>query len=305
MEKFSENKENFFLAFGLYRPHIPFVAPKKYFSMYDENEIQVPSNGDDFLLSVSDPAKKSLRARKEQINLDKNLKKTIKHAYYATTSFVDAQVGKVLDKLKETGLDKNTIVIFTSDHGYHLGEKGHWQKQTLYDRSTRVPLIIAGPGILSNKKEMTTPVELVDIYKTITDLLGFETPSFVQGESLKPFLTKEKKINKSSALSELQVYLNGNLAQGYSIKTSRFRLIKWNYKNETYYEFYDHKFDKGESHNLSNNSSYQLVMDSLKIELGKRVKQASLTPEGVGKQIENAKPTFEPLRIHSHPKSKN
>ena len=305
LEKFSENKENFFLAFGLYRPHIPFVAPKKYFSMYDEKKIQVPSNGDDFLLSVSDPAKKSLRARKEQINLDKNLKKTIKHAYYATTSFVDAQVGKVLDKLKETGLDKNTIVIFTSDHGYHLGEKGHWQKQTLYDRSTRVPLIIAGPGILSNKKEMTTPVELVDIYKTITDLLGFETPSFVQGESLKPFLTKEKKINKSSALSELQVYLNGNLAQGYSIKTSRFRLIKWNYKNETYYEFYDHKFDKGESHNLSNNSSYQLVMDSLKIELGKRVKQASLTPEGVGKQIENAKPTFEPLRIHSHPKSKN
>ena len=296
LEKFSENKENFFLAFGLYRPHIPFVAPKKYFSMYDEKKIQVPSNGDDFLLSVSDPAKKSLRARKEQINLDKNLKKTIKHAYYATTSFVDAQVGKVLDKLKETGLDKNTIVIFTSDHGYHLGEKGHWQKQTLYDRSTRVPLIIAGPGILSNKKEMTTPVELVDIYKTITDLLGFETPSFVQGESLKPFLTKEKKINKSSALSELQVYLNGNLAQGYSIKTSRFRLIKWNYKNETYYEFYDHKFDKGESHNLSNNSSYQLVMDSLKIELGKRVKQASLTPEGVGKQIENAKPTFEPLR---------
>jgi len=305
LEKFSENKENFFLAFGLYRPHIPFVAPKKYFSMYDEKKIQVPSNGDDFLLSVSDPAKKSLRARKEQINLDKNLKKTIKHAYYATTSFVDAQVGKVLDKLKETGLDKNTIVIFTSDHGYHLGEKGHWQKQTLYDRSTRVPLIIAGPGILSNKKEMTTPVELVDIYKTITDLLGFETPSFVQGESLKPFLTKEKKINKSSALSELQVYLNGNLAQGYSIKTSRFRLIKWNYKNETYYEFYDHKFDKGESHNLSNNSSYQLVMDSLKIELGKRVKQASLTPEGVGKQIENAKPTFEPLRIHSRPKSKN
>ena len=152
---------------------------------------------------------------------------------------------------------------------------------------------------------MTTPVELVDIYKTITDLLGFETPSFVQGESLKPFLTKEKKINKSSALSELQVYLNGNLAQGYSIKTSRFRLIKWNYKNETYYEFYDHKFDKGESHNLSNNSSYQLVMDSLKIELGKRVKQASLTPEGVGKQIENAQPTFEPLRIHSRPKSKN
>ena len=152
---------------------------------------------------------------------------------------------------------------------------------------------------------MTTPVELVDIYRTITDLLGFETPSFVQGESLKPILTRDGKIDKSSALTELQVYVKGKLAQGYSMKTSRFRLIEWKYKNETYYEFYDHKFDKGESHNLSNNSSYQLVMDSLKIELGNRVKQASLIPKGVGKQIENAQPTFEPLRIHSHPKSKN
>lgn len=305
LDKFSKNKENFFLAYGLYRPHIPFVAPKKYFHMYDEQKIEIPSNGDDFLLTVSDPAKKSLRARKEQINLDYNLKKRIKHAYYATTSFVDAQVGRVLEKLKETGLDKNTIVIFTSDHGYHLGEKGHWQKQTLYERSTRVPLIIAGPGLLSNKKDMSTPVELVDIYKTITDLLGFETPLFVQGESLKPILTKAEKINKSSALSELQVYVNGNLAQGYSIKTSRYRLIEWKHKNNTHYEFYDHKFDKIESNNLSNNSSYQSIIESMKIELKKRVKQASLTPKGIGRQIKNAQPTFEPLRIHSQPKSKN
>ena len=305
LEKFSENKENFFLAFGLYRPHIPFVAPKKYFSMYDEQDIEIPSNGDDFLSTVSDPAKKSLRARKEQINLDYNLKKTIKHAYYATTSFVDAQLGKVLDKLKETGLDKNTIVIFTSDHGYHLGEKGHWQKQTLYDRSTRVPLIIAGPGILSNKREMSSPVELVDIYKTITDLLGFQTPLFVQGESLKPILTQGAKIKKSSALSELQIYVDGKLAQGYSIKTSRYRLVEWKYKNDTHYELYDHKFDKLESNNLYNNLSYQLIVDSLKTELAFRIKQASIRPEGIGKQIKNAEPTLEPLRIHSQPKSKN
>ena len=305
LENFSKNKENFFLAYGLYRPHIPFVAPKKYFSMYDEQKIEIPSNGEDFLMTVSDPAKKSLRARKEQIDLNDNLKKTIKHAYYATTSFVDAQIGRVLDKLKETGLDKNTIVIFTSDHGYHLGEKGHWQKQTLYERSTRVPLIIAGPGILSNKKDMRTPVELVDLYKTITDLLGFETPLFVQGESLKPILSQEAKINKSSALSELQVYVDGKLAQGYSIKTSRYRLIEWGYKNTTYYEFYDHKFDKDESNNLFNNTSYQLIIDSLKTELNKRVKQASLRPKGIGRQIKNAQPTLEPIRIHSQPKSKN
>ena len=152
---------------------------------------------------------------------------------------------------------------------------------------------------------MRTPVELVDLYKTITDLLGFETPLFVQGESLKPILTQEAKINKSSALSELQVYVDGKLAQGYSIKTSRYRLIEWKYKNTTYYEFYDHKFDKDESNNLFNNTSYQLIIDSLKTELNKRVKQASLRPKGIGRQIKNTQPTFEPLRIHSQPKSKN
>jgi len=165
LDKFSKSKENFFLAFGLYRPHIPFVAPKKYFDLYEKDNMTVPSNGDEFLKTISSPAAKSLRARKEQINLDNSTIKTVKEAYYSTTSFVDAQIGRVLDKLKETGLDKNTIVVFTSDHGYHLGEKGHWQKQSLYDRATRVPLIISGPGILSNKRIKNSPVELLSFQK--------------------------------------------------------------------------------------------------------------------------------------------
>ena len=143
LEKFSKSKENFFLAFGLYRPHIPFVAPKKYFDLYDQQKMSIPSNGNDFLKTISKPAARSLRARNEQIDLSNDTIKIVKESYYATTTFVDAQIGRVLDKLKETGLDKNTIVVFTSDHGYHLGEKGHWQKQTLYDRATRVPLIIS------------------------------------------------------------------------------------------------------------------------------------------------------------------
>ena len=291
------------MAFGLYRPHIPFVAPKKYFELYEKDNMLLPTNGEEFMKTISPPAAKSLRARKEQINLDNSTIKTVKEAYYATTSFVDAQVGKVLKKLKETGLDKNTIVVFTSDHGYHLGEKGHWQKQTLYDRATKVPLIISGPGI-SSDKTIKNPVELVDLYKTIMDLAGVSAPNFVQGHSLKEVLTNNSEPIRKSALSELRVYLNGKLAQGYAVRTERYRFIQWSYENNIYHELYDHSFDKLENTNLAENSSYSHMVDSLKIILSNRILDANKKPKGLGRQFENAKPTFEPKRIYSSEKSK-
>ena len=303
LDKFSKSKENFFLAFGLYRPHIPFVAPKKYFDLYEKDNMTVPSNGDEFLKTISSPAAKSLRARKEQINLDNSTIKTVKEAYYSTTSFVDAQIGRVLDKLKETGLDKNTIVVFTSDHGYHLGEKGHWQKQSLYDRATRVPLIISGPGILSNKRIKNSPVELLDLYKTLMDLTGMSTPEFVQGHSLKNILTSNSKPIRKSALSELRIYSDGSLAQGYSIKTNRYRLTRWLHKDERYLELYDHKYDFNENKNLVYEDNYSRVRDSLDIILTKRIEEAQNKPNGLGRQFENAKPTFEPARIQSSKKT--
>lgn len=303
LEKFSKSKENFFLAFGLYRPHIPFVAPKKYFDLYEKDDMSVPSNGNDFLKTIPPPAAKSLRARKEQIDLEYKTIQTVKEAYYSTTSFIDAQIGKVLEKLKETGLDKNTIVVFTSDHGYHLGEKGHWQKQTLYDRATKVPLIISGPGIISNKKIKDSPVELVDLYKTIMDLANVSTPNFVQGYSLKDVLTKNLNPKRKSAFSELRVNFDGKQAQGYSIKTERYRLIRWTYDNEIHHELYDHKFDKLENVNLVKNTDYQVTLDFLKLTLNKRIEEARKKPNGLGRQFENAKPTFEPVRIQSSKKS--
>ena len=303
LDKFSKSKENFFLAFGLYRPHIPFVAPKKYFDLYEKDNMTLPSNGDEFLKTISSPAAKSLRARKEQINLENSTIKTVKEAYYSTTSFVDAQIGRVLDKLKETGLDKNTIVVFTSDHGYHLGEKGHWQKQSLYDRATRVPLIISGPGILSNKRIKNSPVELVDLYKTLMDLTGMSTPEFVQGHSLKNILTSNSKPIRKSALSELRIYSDGSLAQGYSIKTDRYRLTRWLHKDERYLELYDHKYDFNENKNLVYEDNYSRVRDSLDIILTKRIEEAQNKPNGLGRQFENAKPTFEPARIQSSKKT--
>ena len=302
LDEFSKSGENFFLAFGLYRPHVPFVAPKKYFDLYDINDFKVPQSTDDYLNTIPKPAAISVRRKKEQVDLDPDLAKEIKHAYYATTSFVDAQIGRVLDKLKETGLDKNTIVVFTSDHGYHLGEHGHWQKQTLFEDGTRVPLIIAGPGIKNNKEIINNPVELVDLYPTIMDLVQMQTPKFVSGKSIVPLLENSANIVRESALTELQVNTGNGIAQGYSIKTERYRLSQWEHKGVKAYELYDHFSDTSELTNLAEYSGYQKIRDSLIKILDNRILNAKKVPLGLGRQINNAKPWQEPKIIRSKPK---
>ena len=226
LDKFSKNGNKFFLAVGMYRPHTPFVAPKKYFDMYNQNEMEIPYNGstENYLNTIPVPAQRSVRWKQDQIklNLKENhkLAQEIKEAYYATTTFVDAQIGRILKKLKKTGLDKNTIVVFTSDHGYHLGEHGHWQKQTLFEKSTRVPLIFSGPGIprgISSK----SPVELIDIYPTLTDLTKIETPSHVVGKSLVPIFRDNDFIVRESALTRWRAAHHYKVFEGYSILTSR------------------------------------------------------------------------------------
>ena len=302
LDEFSKSGENFFLAFGLYRPHVPFVAPKKYFDLYDINDFKVPQSTDDYLNTIPKPAAISVRRKKEQVDLDPDLAKEIKHAYYATTSFVDAQIGRVLDKLKETGLDKNTIVVFTSDHGYHLGEHGHWQKQTLFEDGTRVPLIIAGPGIKNNKEIINNPVELVDLYPTIMDLVQMQTPKFVSGKSIVPLLENSENIVRESALTELQINTGNGLAQGYSIKTKRYRLSQWEHKGVKAYELYDHFSDTSELTNLAAYSDYQKIRDSLVKILDIRILNAKKVPLSLGRQITNAKPWLEPKKIRSKPK---
>ena len=301
LDEFSESKENFFMAFGLYRPHVPFVAPKSYFDLYDINDFNVPSSSENYLKSIPKPAAFSIRSKKEQVYLDNELSKEIKLAYYATTSFMDSQVGRVLDKLKETGLDKNTIIVFTSDHGYHLGEHGHWQKQTLFENATRVPLIFSGPNI-KNNTPIKDPVELIDIYPTIMDMLTMQTPDFVSGRSLLPQIENPNYAVRKSALTELLVNKRNLKAQGYSIKTKRYRLNQWNYDGIFSYELYDHKFDKQELYNLAETKDYKNIKDSLTIIIKQRIIDANKVPIDLGRQIENAQPWFEPKRIF--PKNK-
>ena len=203
---------------------------------FTTEKIEIPESSSEYLATLPKPAAKSIRAKKNQLNLEKERAQEIKEAYYATISFVDAQLGRILDYLEVSGLDKNTIVVFTSDHGYHMGEHGHWQKQTLFENATRIPLIISTPnseikGLISN-----SPVELIDLYPTLMDLTNINTAKHVVGKSLEPLM---KNVNNSVRGSAITRWRNG-----YSIKTNRYRLTKWGSNGELGYELYDHKNDK-------------------------------------------------------------
>ena len=290
LDEFAKTGENFFLAYGLFRPHVPFVAPKKYYDMFDEKDFTIPFSDEEYLKTIPMPAARSVREKKVQNYLEKNLAKTIKEAYYATTSFVDAQIGRVLDKLEETGLDKNTIVILTSDHGYHLGEHGHWQKRTLFNHATRVPLIFSGPGINNENGNVDDPVELVDLYPTIMDLLSMNPPDFLSGKSLKPYLEGNRDQIRKNALTELRVWTPTGIAQGYSLKTKDYRFTKWLHNDNLDFELYDLNYDSSELNNLANDNAYKNVKDSLLLTINNRIFEANKYPESLGRQIENATP---------------
>ena len=282
LEQFSKSGDNFFLAVGFYRPHTPFVSPKNYFNLYKREKIPISASSASYLKSLPKPAAKSIRAKENQINLDDALAKEIKQAYYASISFVDAQVGRILKALRATGLDKNTIIVFTSDHGYHLGEHGHWQKQTLFENATKVPLIITVPGLQDEVIMNTSPVELIDIYPTLMELTKINTPIHVVGKSLYPILEQKSKSVRNNVLTRWR--------NGYSLKTNRYRITQWGENGDLGYELYDHKKDKEELNNLAENKAYKIVLDSLKATIKQRILDAEIKPDGLGKQIENLKP---------------
>ncbi len=273
LERFSKSDEPFFLAVGFYKPHTPFVAPKKYFEMYDLSDIEVPRVPANYHDSLPKPAVRTLQRWRSQIDLPEETARKAIHAYYATISFLDTQVGRVVNALEQLGLSEDTIIVFTSDHGFHMGEHGFFQKTTLFEHADRVPFIISAPDMAGNGHQSNSLVELIDLYKTLSSLAGIpRVPEYVQGFDITPILDEPNKTVRDAAITQLR--------NGYSIRTKRYRYTKWNNIEGLNTELYDRLSDPSELINLSQDSNYQDVVASLDKIWQQKVKQIQTKPDG-------------------------
>ena len=234
----------FFVAAGFYRPHCPYIAPKRYFDFYPPDRVDLPNEPEGHRQTLLAPAIASTKPY-PAFGVGEAEERDARRAYYAAISFVDAQVGKLLDALDRLGLADRTIVVFWSDHGYLVGEHGLWMKQSLFEESARVPLIIAAPGMAGGRVSPRT-VELVDLYPTLADLAGLEPPGNLQGKSLKPLLAEPSAAWDRPAFT--QVY-RGDFP-GHSVRTARWRYTEWDGGRKGI-ELYDHDADPHEYRNLA------------------------------------------------------
>ena len=277
LKTYAAKRTPFFLAVGFYRPHTPYVAPKRYFDMYPRERIVLPRTPEGYLDTLPVPARKSITRKKEQVNLADDLARRAIQAYYASTTFADAQVGRVLDALEQLGLAENTIILFTSDHGYHMGEHGHWQKTTLFENAARVPLIISVPGMKSAGRSTASPAEMTDFYPTLADLCGLAKPKHLAGVSLKPVLDDVAATPRTAAFTQY--------ATGYSIRTERYRYSEWGPDGRDGAELYDHESDPQEMVNLVERTAHAKTVAELSKLLRERTAEANRAPPGL-KRIE-------------------
>jgi arylsulfatase A-like enzyme len=283
------NDRPFFLALGFFRPHTPYVAPRDYFTLYPENDMPVVQGVKEDQADI--PPAGLASDKQEQAKLTDDLRRQCRQAYYASISFMDAQVGKVVDALDRLGLSGNTVIVFTSDHGYHMGEHGLWQKMSLFEESARVPLLLVAPGVSKTGGVATSPVSLVDLFPTLAELCGVKAPSNLQGQSLVPMLKDPSVAGRSWAVTQVvrdggnrrtgastAVGDNGKRFFGYSLRTLRWRYTEWDEGGEGR-ELYDHNADPRELTNLAEHSSHAETVERLSAQLRAAVK-TTFPPSG-------------------------
>ncbi|WP_246229267.1 sulfatase [Sphingobacterium shayense] len=262
----------FFLAVGFRRPHLPFVAPEKYWVLYDSIPIPPPTNP----LPPKNVPEIALHNWKElrgYTDIPKNDPVTdpekirqLLQGYYASTSFVDAQLGKLLSELDRLGLTENTIIVLWSDHGFHLGEHGLWAKTTNFELDTRVPLIVVNPGEPLKNVKSDALVELVDIYPTLVDLAGLPIPEDLEGLSMAPLLKDPQRSWKSAVFSQFLRERKDNDIMGYSVRTKEFRYTEWqDFQTDEFIacELYDEINDPKETVNLVGQKDQQQNVKAL------------------------------------------
>ena len=256
-----DKSKPFFLAVGFHRPHLPFVAPAKYFDLYPIDSIKFPNEPKGHEENIPLPARNgsipgyALTATPDQ-------RRAAIRGYLACVSYMDAQAGRVLDALKELGLDNNTIIIFTSDHGWHLGEHGLWHKRSLFEECARVPLIVAAPGAKGNGQKSKSLVELLDLFPTLCDLAGVPAPTVLQGKSLRPVLDDPTaKVHEAAVTQTRRGPMAENRAEdrGRSIRTERWRCTEWD-EGRSGIELYDHDADPHEYRNLAADQRHATVL---------------------------------------------
>lgn len=264
IEMIENNKDiPFFVACGFFRPHCPYVAPKKYFDLYPMESIEL-ENFSEAIKDLDDvPPMALTKSGKYKHRANHEQAKKCKQAYYASISFLDAQVGRLLDCLEENHLLEKTIIVFWSDHGYFLGEKGLWYKAKNFERALLSPMMISIPGQKANKFEQ--PVELLDIYPTLIDASFDEAYDKLDGESLVSYMKNPKKERLAPAISQNYYTVD---KQGYSIRSQRWRYTEW-MEGDAGLELYDHNNDPEEKVNLAQKPEYASVIKELSKELRK------------------------------------
>jgi uncharacterized sulfatase len=268
------NKDRpFFLACGFFRPHTPYVAPKKYFDMYPPESIKLPAVPEGHRTTGPAPAFGSAKPEQEKMTDDQ--RRQAIQAYYASVSFMDAQVGKVIDALDRLKIADRTIVVFISDHGYHLGEHGLWQKMSLFENSARVPLVIYDPRSKGNGKSSPGIVELVDLHPTLAQLAGLPIPDGVDGKSIKALLDYPNakwgkpaitQVSRGTPTATGEPVGKNPWFMGYSVRTDRYRYTEWD-GGKRGVQLFDYEKDPGELRNLADDPAHAEVVKSMKASL--------------------------------------
>ncbi len=262
----ASGEQPFFLGVGFFRPHTPYVAPKSYFDLYALQDLEIPFAPD----NDRDDIPKAAFAHNCPIPhyglpLETCLQAML--GYYASVSFVDAQVGRLMAALDRLGIAQNTIVVLWSDHGYHLGEhQGVWQKRCLFEQSARAPLIVVAPEQAQEDAECRRVIEFIDIYPTVAELCGLQVPAGLPGKSLVPLLQEPSATWDGQAITQVLRPGDGEPVMGRSIRTARWRYTEWN-GGQQGRELYDHSGDASEFVNLADREGYATLIERLRGQL--------------------------------------